>query len=73
MKIHISRAWLVDVAERTGWTAAQAATGYLITVVTPLDTWWAAPIAGLLALAKGTAARHMGDPESAATLPRSGQ
>ncbi|WTW96614.1 hypothetical protein OG216_26035 [Streptomycetaceae bacterium NBC_01309] len=67
--IGISRTWLVDTAERAAWTAAQAGAGVVITAVTPLDTWWAAPIAVGLALLKAAAAKRIGDADSAAMLP----
>lgn len=40
-----------DIAERAGWTAAQAALAVLITDIGGIHTWWALPIAtGLSAL-----------------------
>ncbi|MGR6997611.1 hypothetical protein ACU686_05130 [Yinghuangia aomiensis] len=67
--MRFSRAWLVDVAERTGATAAEAGLAYLITVLASLPTPWAVPITGALAIAKGAIASRYGEHGTAAALP----
>lgn len=62
----VSGKWLRDAAERVGYTALESAAGVAITMVTPLSVWWAAPIAMGLAAVKAYAAKHRGDPDSAA-------
>lgn len=60
---------LLDVAERSGWTGAQAALGILITELADIDLWWAAPIGLVLASAKGwIAGRLVGQAGTASTL-----
>jgi hydrogenase/urease accessory protein HupE len=61
---------LLDIAERTGWTAAQAGLGVIITYAAGLPPAYAVPVAGALALLKGYIASHIGEPDSAATLPK---
>ncbi|MFC4328387.1 hypothetical protein ACFPC0_11165 [Streptomyces andamanensis] len=61
--------WAMDVLERVGWTALEASAGVLVVSVTPLDTWWALPIATGLAAVKSWAAKHVGVPNTASTLP----
>jgi len=41
-----------DLAERAGWTLAQAAIGFGITEAGGIQTWWALPIATALSAAK---------------------
>lgn len=41
-----------DVLSRAAWTAAQALVALLITQLTVLSVWWAAPIAMLLSAIK---------------------
>jgi hypothetical protein len=50
--------WL-DLAERWGATAAEAAIAVLITDLTGIDTWWAVPVASGLALVKGWLAKFV--------------
>ncbi|MFE2747304.1 hypothetical protein ACFXKX_23750 [Streptomyces scopuliridis] len=60
----------LDVAERAGWTGAQAALGVLITDLANINLWWAAPIGLVLASAKGwVAGRLVGRSGTASTLP----
>jgi hypothetical protein len=60
-----------DAIERVLWSALELVVGVLITVVTPLGTWWAVPIGSALALLKVLAAKHVGLPGTASTLPAS--
>lgn len=47
----MNKAHLADIAERAGWTAAQAALALLATEASGIQTWWALPLAtGLSAL-----------------------
>jgi len=41
-----------DLAERAGWTLAQAAVAFGITEAAGLKTWWALPLATALSAAK---------------------
>jgi hypothetical protein len=43
---------LADIAERAGWTAAQAGLALLVTEASGLRTWWALPLATALSAAK---------------------
>jgi hypothetical protein len=43
---------LVDLLERAGWTAAQAAVSLLAVEVSGMPTWWALPLATGLSAAK---------------------
>lgn len=43
---------LADIAERAGWTAAQAALALLIVEASGFQTWWALPLATALSAAK---------------------
>ncbi|MEV8349073.1 hypothetical protein ACFVTT_15550 [Streptomyces niveus] len=62
----------LDVAERAGWTGAQAALGLAITELADIPLWWAAPIGLVLAAAKGwIAGRLVGRSGTASTLPTS--
>jgi hypothetical protein len=62
----VSSTWLRDAGERVGYTALEVGVAVAIVEVTPLDTWWAAPLTVALAAVKSWAAKHRGDPESAA-------
>lgn len=68
----VSGKWLRDAGERVGFTALEAGVAVAIVEVTPLSTWWAAPLAVALAGVKSWAARHRGDPESAAMSKAAG-
>lgn len=57
-----------DLAERAGWTAAQAAVGVLITAEADLPPGWAVLLATVAAIIKCLAARRVGDPDSGSTL-----
>lgn len=41
-----------DLAERAGWTLAQAAIGFGITEAAGITAWWAVPVATVLSMAK---------------------
>lgn len=43
---------LENLAERAGWTLAQAAVAFGITEAAGLKTWWALPLATALSAAK---------------------
>ncbi|MGW1221472.1 hypothetical protein ACWD6O_13675 [Streptomyces californicus] len=61
---------LLDLAERAGWTGAQAALGLAAAELADIPVWWAAPIALLAASAKSwVAGRLVGRPGTASTLP----
>ncbi|MEU3656511.1 hypothetical protein AB0E67_27620 [Streptomyces sp. NPDC032161] len=60
---------LLDLAERAGWTGAQAALGLLVVELAGLPVWWAAPAALVLASAKGWVAGRLGRKGTASTLP----
>jgi hypothetical protein len=61
--------FLLDLAERAGWTGAQAALGLVVVEVGDLPAWWAAPVALVAAAAKGWVAKQLGRKGTASTLP----
>jgi hypothetical protein len=56
----MNRNHVVDVAERAGWTAAQAGLALLITEAGGLQTWWALPLATALSAAKSWTVNKLG-------------
>ncbi|MEU0991924.1 hypothetical protein [Streptomyces sp. NPDC005953] len=60
-----------DAAERVLWTGAQASLGVLVTDLTGLPMWWAAPVALALATGKSWVAGRLGRLGTASTLPAS--
>lgn len=60
-----------DIAERAGWTGAEAALGVLITELADVTLWWAVPVAGVLASAKAWVAGRLGRKGTGSTLPAS--
>ncbi|MEU4920171.1 hypothetical protein AB0G29_12530 [Streptomyces parvus] len=61
---------LLDLAERSAWTGAEAALGVAAVGLADIPVWWAAPIALLAASAKSwVAGRLVGRPGTASTLP----
>lgn len=66
----VSGRWLRDAGERVGFTALEAGVAVAIVEVTPLQTWWAAPLTVALAGLKAWAAKHVGDRGSAAFSKR---
>lgn len=67
----LKRRKLADVAERVGWTMAEAGVGYLIVYLGDIDAGWVIPITTLLALVKAQIALRLGSKVSASTLPES--
>lgn len=65
----MSRKLWVDIAERAGWTFAQALVALFVAHQADLSTEWAPVVAAGLAILKGLLASRVGDKESAATLP----
>jgi hypothetical protein len=63
----MDRKFWFDVAERAGWTLAQAAVGFATVEVAGVDVWWAVPVASGLSVLKGIVAKHVG--KSDAALP----
>jgi hypothetical protein len=64
------RIFTLDTLERVTWTAIQfAAAAWIDVAATGEVTWRAVAYAAGLALCKAIVARHIGDPDSAATLP----
>ncbi|GGZ53362.1 hypothetical protein [Streptomyces rubiginosohelvolus] len=61
---------MLDLAERSAWTGAEAALGLAAVELADIPVWWAAPIALLAASAKSwVAGRLVGRPDTASTLP----
>ncbi|MCR8946040.1 hypothetical protein NW249_28430 [Streptomyces sp. OUCMDZ-4982] len=61
---------LLDLAERSAWTGAQAALGLAVVELADVPVWWAAPVALVLASAKSwVAGRLVGRAGTASTLP----
>jgi len=50
---------LIDLGERAGWTALQAALGVGIADLSSIPVWWALPIATALSAVKTWAMGHM--------------
>lgn len=61
--------WL-DLGERVGATAGEAALGVAITEFSSLPMWWAALLVPVLSAGKGYLARYVGAPGSASLLRR---
>jgi hypothetical protein len=66
-----SKQFLIKLAERMLWTGLQSAVAFLIVSIDSfgIPTVYLPLIAVGLAGVKGMVARHVGDPESPATLP----
>lgn len=60
-----------DIAERAGWTFAQVAVGFVVAHQAGWPEQYASVIALGLSIVKGIIASHVGDPNTAATLPAS--
>jgi hypothetical protein len=67
----MNKAFILDLAERTGATAAEAGLAYAIAALGNLSAWWVPVLIPVLAAAKGGVARYVGQPETAALLPAS--
>lgn len=67
----MSKKFLVDAAERIGWTFVQAAgASVLVAGGFDIDVWKTAAVAGGLAAIKVLIALKIGSSDSAATLPK---
>lgn len=66
----MNRTYWLDMAERVGATAGEAALGLAITEFSSLPVWWAALLVPVLSAAKGFLARYIGSPSSASLLRR---
>ncbi|MEV6400933.1 hypothetical protein AB0M39_40180 [Streptomyces sp. NPDC051907] len=64
-----SRRFKWDTAERLLWTTLEFGVGLGITEVTPLTTWWAAPIGLGLVLLKAAIGKKIGQRNTASWLP----
>ncbi|MEV6437226.1 hypothetical protein [Streptomyces anulatus] len=60
---------LLDLAERSAWTGAEAALGLAVVELADVPVWWAAPVALALASAKSWVAGRLGRKGTASTLP----
>ncbi|MFH8668799.1 MULTISPECIES: hypothetical protein [Streptomyces] len=60
---------LLDLAERSAWTGAEAALGLAVVELADVPVWWAAPVALLAASAKSWVAGRLGRKGTASTLP----
>ena len=63
-----AKRYAVDLAERVGWTAAEAAVGVIAVEAANWPTWLALPVATGVAIVKGFLARKLGRPDSASTV-----
>ncbi|NUS86371.1 MAG: hypothetical protein HOY75_27520 [Streptomyces sp.] len=63
--------FVLDLAERAGWTGAEAALGLVVVELADVPVWWAAPVALVAASAKSWVAKHVGRKGTASTLPAS--
>lgn len=66
----MSKTYWLDLGERVGATAGEAALGLLITDLGSLPVWWAALLIPVLSAGKGFLARYVGSPTSASLLRR---
>ena len=66
----MAKAYWLDLSERVGATAGEAALGVAITQLGSLPMWWAALLIPVLSGAKGFLARYVGAPGSASLLRR---
>lgn len=65
----MTKTYLADLAERVAWTAAQAFLSvFTVTDLSTAQAGGVAAAAAVLALLKGVVAKHVGDPDTAATL-----
>lgn len=66
-----SRIFYLDLAERVGWTFVQGFCAFwILTGEIDVETLTGGLVAGALSVAKALLAVKIGDPDSAATLPR---
>lgn len=61
--------FLLDLAERAGWTGAETALALVVVQLGDVSAWWAAPVAFAAAAAKSWVAGHLGRKGTASTLP----
>ena len=64
----MTTAYWLDLAERVGATAGEAALGVLITHLGSLPMWWAALLIPVLSAGKGWLAKYLGDKGTASLL-----
>lgn len=62
-----TKRYAIDLAERVGWTAAEAAVGVIAVEAGNWPTWLALPVATGVAIVKGFLARKLGRADSAST------
>lgn len=66
----MNKTYWLDLGERVGATAGEAALGVAITEFSSLPMWWAALLVPVLSAAKGALARYVGSPTTASLLRR---
>lgn len=66
----MNRAYWLDLGERVGATAGEAALGVAITDFSNVPMWWAVLLVPVLSAAKGALARYVGNPTTASLLRR---
>jgi hypothetical protein len=59
----------LDLVERVGWTAAEAALGVLTVEAAGWPAWIAVPVGTGVAALKGIVAKHLGRKGTASTAP----
>jgi hypothetical protein len=64
-----SKRYALDVTERLGWTLAQAGVAFAVVETQDWQGVYVPIIAAGLSAVKSLVARHIGDSDSAATLP----
>lgn len=64
----MTRKFALDALERLAWTGAEAAIAQAAVVARDLPPAWVVPIGMAIAAIKAIVARHVGNPDSAATL-----
>lgn len=66
----MTKAYWLDLGERVGATAGEAALGLLITDLSSLPMWWAALLIPAASAAKGWLAKYVGSGTSASLMRR---
>jgi len=66
----LNKTYWLDLSERVGATAGEAALGVAITEFSNLPMWWAAFLVPVLSAGKGALARYIVSPTSASLLRR---
>jgi hypothetical protein len=67
--MNLTKQQVIDILERTLFTAIEAGLAYLIVYLGGVNAWWTVPLATALAGAKTWIATHMGNGTAAMVEP----